>query len=423
MKKRNLLSACSGTTLLMKIVIVILLIFNSYFKSSAQQLFGNPTISITVEHAPTLSLKFKKVAFAPATGTCSDELVNALVSDFVSNRIEVVDRENLQTILKEHSFTLTSSADQASTASIGKILGPSALIFIKVTRCATQQDKLYNTERKYNGQGVAYDAPVYISRTRAFLTASIQVVDLASTKTLAAQNLNYSPEKSNRSNVAYMEFPTTFEIQDMAIKSAVEEIHQMFLPWRERKTFEFYDDKDFNMKEAFKALKNGNIAQSFTLTKEGFDECQKDSKVKEKTKVHVYYNMGICYMLTGDFNAALKVLEDARNFKPEPNVSLAYRECVNAINEKNREERQESMASNELKKQKDEEEKKIQTNEANTLTNKSIIDMVELKLPESVILQKIKSSKCKFETTPDALAALTKSGVGEKIMMAMIEKQ
>ena len=91
MKKRNLLSACSGTTLF-KIAIVILLIINSYFKSSAQQLFGNPTISITVEHAPTLSLKFKKVAFAPATGTCSDELVNALVSDFVSNRIEVVDR-------------------------------------------------------------------------------------------------------------------------------------------------------------------------------------------------------------------------------------------------------------------------------------------------------------------------------------------
>ena len=60
---------------------------------------------------------------------------------------------------------------------------------------------------------------------------------------------------------------------------------------------------------------------------------------------------------------------------------------------------------------------------ANTLTNKSIIDMVQLKLPETVILQKIKSSKCKFDTNPDALANLTKSGVSEKVMMAMIEKQ
>lgn len=76
-----------------------------------------------------------------------------------------------------------------------------------------------------------------------------------------------------------------------------------------------------------------------------------------------------------------------------------------------------------IQKQKADEEKQVKAEVENTLTNKSVIDMVELKLPESVILQKIKSSKCKFDTTPDALATLTKSGVGEKIMMAMIEKQ
>lgn len=422
MKKKILLPVNGSTTLFLSITMTILLIFNSHFKSAAQ-LFGNPTISISYTRSPSISLKFKKIAFAPATGTCSDELVNAIISDFVSNRIEVIDRENLQTILKEHSFTLTSSVEQTSAASIGKILGPSALIFIKVTRCATQQEKLYNTERKYNPQGIAYDAPVYISRTRGFLTASIQVIDLASTKTLAAQTLNYSPEKSNKSNTGYMEFPTTFEIQDMAIKSAVEEVNHMFIPYREHKTFEFYDGKDFKMKEAYKTLKSGNIGQAFNITKQGFEECQKDTKVKEKTKVHVYYNMGICYMLTGDFNSALKIFEEAKNYKPEPNVSKAYRECVDAIIEKNREERQETMASNELTKQKAEEEKKIQTEAESTLSNKSIIDMVQLKLPESVILQKIKSSKCKFDTNPDALANLTKAGVGEKIMMAMIEKQ
>jgi hypothetical protein len=422
MKKGNLLSAHTSTLLFVKIALIITLTSNFSISTSAQ-LFGNPTISLLVEHPPTLPLKFKKIAFAPASGTCSDELANALVSELVSRGIEVIERENLQTVLKEHSFTLTSSVDQTSAASIGKILGPSALIFIKVTRCTSQQDKLYNTERKYNAQGIAYVAPVYISRTRAFLTVSIQVIDLSSTKTLAAQTFNYSPEKSNKSNIGYVEFPTTFEVQDMAIKSAVEEVNHMFLPWSESKTFEFYDDKDFNMKEAYKTLKRGDIPGAFNLTLQGFEECQKDTKVKDKTRVHVYYNMAICHMLTGNFNSALKILEEAKKYKPEHNVFKAYNECVDAIIEKNRSESQESAATNELKKQKEEENKKIQAEEESTLTNKSIIDMVALKIPEAIIIQKIKSSKCKFDTTPDALATLTKSGVGEKIMMAMIEKQ
>ena len=59
---------------------------------------------------------------------------------------------------------------------------------------------------------------------------------------------------------------------------------------------------------------------------------------------------------------------------------------------------------------------------ANALTNDDVIAMVKLKLSDAIILQKIKVSKCKFDTTPAALSSLTKAGVKEKIIMAMMEK-
>lgn len=67
--------------------------------------------------------------------------------------------------------------------------------------------------------------------------------------------------------------------------------------------------------------------------------------------------------------------------------------------------------------------KTAQAEKGNTLTNASVIDMVKLKLSEAIIIQKIKLSKCNFDTSPAALSALTKAGVKDNIMMAMMDKQ
>ena len=69
------------------------------------------------------------------------------------------------------------------------------------------------------------------------------------------------------------------------------------------------------------------------------------------------------------------------------------------------------------------EEKNAQTETANTLTNANVIEMVKLKLSDDIIIKKIKLSKCNFDTSPTALASLTKAGVKDKVMMAMMEKQ
>lgn len=55
------------------------------------------------------------------------------------------------------------------------------------------------------------------------------------------------------------------------------------------------------------------------------------------------------------------------------------------------------------------------------LTNSDIIMMAQAKLPDSVIIAKIRSSSCKFDTSADALIELRQTGVSGAVLAAMAE--
>jgi len=55
------------------------------------------------------------------------------------------------------------------------------------------------------------------------------------------------------------------------------------------------------------------------------------------------------------------------------------------------------------------------------LTNDDIIKLVQVKLGDSIIIQKIKSSACAFDTSTDALVKLKAAGVSDVVVQAMVE--
>jgi hypothetical protein len=57
----------------------------------------------------------------------------------------------------------------------------------------------------------------------------------------------------------------------------------------------------------------------------------------------------------------------------------------------------------------------------NSLQNQDIIKMVKAGLDDSIILAKIKSSSCQFDTTTDTLIALKQNGVSAAVLRAMTE--
>jgi hypothetical protein len=60
---------------------------------------------------------------------------------------------------------------------------------------------------------------------------------------------------------------------------------------------------------------------------------------------------------------------------------------------------------------------------AEVLTNADVTRMVEAKLPEGVILSKIRGSACKFDTSTDALIKLKQAGATDAVLQALAESK
>jgi tetratricopeptide (TPR) repeat protein len=418
MRKKNFLKMRS-------IIVVLLVLFASTFTAKAQLFdrLSNPQITINVVHPPTIGLKVNKIAFGPAFGRCSDQIINDIMSDFVSNQIEVINQESFSNIMREHHFNNSGFANQATAASMGKILGPSALLFVKVLRCATQQDKLTGNVERYDSKTKQrYTVKVYYSKTRAFLKASIQTVDLATGRTFAAQTFDFSPERVNQSEQGFPEFPADFDVQDMAYKMLSREVHRMFIPWNELMTLYFYDDNENGLKQAYQALKANDLEQSFILSQQALEKCKTTPGVKDKIMGHAYYNMGMCHMLRNEYDKALDYLRESGKFRPGGILNETIAGCIKQRDLAMAMQQIDDKANFEADKSQKQEEDAYQAEAQNTLINADIISLTKQKLSKALILQKIKTSKCKFDTSAKALVALQNAGVNEDVISLMMEK-
>lgn len=406
--------------------IIFLFVFFVYTTTAKSQFFdalSNPQVSVKIDHPPGLGLMINKVAFNNATGNCADQIIDALISDFVNNNVEVIDRGNLTTILAEHNFNFTGYVDKTTAVEIGKIIGPSALVTVKVLRCETKiQKDLYKIETRYVNKD-SYNVRVNIARTSVFLKVSLQTTDLATGRIFAARVLDYAPVRENHSEQGIPEAPSEFDVQEVAFQSLVGETHRLFFPWSHETLLYYFDDKDGGLKQAYAALKAGDKELALNLSLQNLETCKKTDDIKPKILAHAYYNLGMSYMIKGEYDKAIENFSESQKLRPGTIVTEAIAKCNYSKNEAIELQKVDDKAIIEAAKSQNETNKAVQADVASTLLNSDIIGLTQKKLPNSLILQKIKTSKCKFDTSTDALIALSKAGVNENVIMAMMEKK
>lgn len=289
---------------------------------------SNPKVKVTITNPPGLGLKVTRIAFGPSRGEQSDQLVDAIVQDFVESNVEVVDRQHLESMLAEHKLSSSGLLDRRTTAALGKLLGPAALIFVNVQRSATEQQRLYQDDPP-NRKGVRNRR--YISRTQAFFKASVQTIDLATGRVFQATSLEFNPKEENVTiNQCCAEYPSDFQVIDQAQKMAVQTVHRLFVPWTEQRSVYFFDDNDCSLKSAHALLKSGDIDGAFTRSQENLTGCKENPKAKKKTLAHAYHNLGIAYFLKGQYEAALGQFAEAQRLEPSGITSDAGAEVQNA---------------------------------------------------------------------------------------------
>jgi len=385
---------------------------------------SNPQVTVNIVHPPGLGLKINKVAFNTATGNCSEQINDALIQDFVNSKVDVIDRANLNAILAEHNLNSSGYIDQANAVALGKIIGPSALITAKVLRCETKREKLTGTEERYDSKTKRnYPVKYYISRLTIFLKVSVQTVDLTTGRIFAAKVFDYAPYQETKSYDGIPEPPSEFECQERAYKVFTFDVHKLFFAWTEPVLLYFFDDKDGGLKQAYQALKAGDLEGTYKLSVQNLENCKHIAGIKPKLLAHAYYNLGMSYMIQNDFDKAIENFQQAQLLKPGNIISSAVSDCVKAKNLMAELQKVEDKAAFEAQSVQASKENTAKEQDTNSLKNADIITLTQKKLPKALIIQKIKTSPCKFDTSTDALVVLTNAGVSEDVILLMMEKK
>jgi tetratricopeptide (TPR) repeat protein len=270
-----------------------------------------PQITVSLTHPPRLGLNIKKVAFAPSNGPCSDEILDRLSGTLVSGGIEVMDRQNLQTVLAEQHLSLTGAMDPQSAVQMGKLLGPTALIIVKISRCSTEQRRNYSDAKASNGGVVRTYNAIVEMHIRGYL----QTTDLTTGKIFAASPIVEDAGLSNHSTEGQPEFPSEESVRDSAIGRAAHYASTMFVKWAEQRQLYFFNDKDCNLARAFAMLKAGDIDGTVQQSEENVVACRSWPKVKDSNLAHAYYNAGLAYLLVNEHEKAMSYLTESEKLK------------------------------------------------------------------------------------------------------------
>lgn len=294
---------------------------------------ANPKVEVVLTHPPGLGLKIDRVAFLPGKDTNSRELVDQLTAGIVQKRsMEVVDRSHLDSVLREQELGQSGYIDPATVASLGKLLGPTALVIVNVNRCEFSRNQATKEERYKDKQGVEHIRIEKRAITALDFTAAVQVVDLATGKIFGAQRIEANPSRYSSSYDGWPAYPREGDVRREAYDTAQGRILQMLLPWNETRRLTFFDDKEFLMDQAHSRLEARDYRGALELAQRGLEQSKQEKGRKPKYYPRTWYNVGIIHFILGNYEEARPHLQQALDMQPDASIfKTAYQECLDAL--------------------------------------------------------------------------------------------
>lgn len=338
-----------------------------------------------------------------------------LTSRFLQTGIEVVERQHLATLLREHDFSLTDYVDQTAMASIGKIVGPSVMIFVNIQQRGVEKKPLREEWRDRDD----YPHRTYISRTSVTLRGAIRSVDLATARIFAATTITSSQSLENRvDDRCCPEFPSEQQLFDAAMQDAVAQASRLFAPWTETVSLVYYDDKDCGLKIAHGLHKGGDLAGALRQSLSNLDQCKSMPKIEAKVLAHAYHNVGVGYFAQGEYGKAIEALEEAHRTRPASIHVEAIAACrkAEALADDMRRVEESAIVSRQSA------QDAAQTEQASReTTNDDVLALLNAGLPAQIVLSKIRTAQCRFDTSTAALVRLKEAKVPDAVIVAMLE--
>lgn len=406
---------------------ILVLLGTSFDKASAQfsklgQLglhSKRETYTVPVSHLPELVLpNVKRIAISFAGyGSCAQGIKDRLSETVTrSGTFELFDRSSLGMALAERDFQASAYADRVNAVRLGKLLGPTAIISGTVSRCNVDVSPLKSQQGRKDKKGRI--STYYTRETTAHVGLSVQVIDVATSKVVLFRSYSADPVEERSATDEAPEAVHADELLGRAVLEAEQNIEHLLFGWRESISVTVHADKECDLKPAADQIRGGDFTGAAETMQKAIDrQCgAPDDKI---ALAKAYHNRGVALTYAGQPEEGLKSLQEANRLWPgslSEDAMTAARKVIGAAGEQQVQdaavaEARKSATANAAR------------SEASILSNKDVIEMVQARLSDQIIVGKVRTTSCKFDTSPSALIQLKKSGASDAVVLAVTEAQ
>jgi hypothetical protein len=231
-------------------------------------------------------------------------LEEALVA---SNRFQVLDRQHMTSVMRELQLSSSDLADPAMAAKLGKVMTAGALIYGDVDESYRE---VPSDERLTNKDG----SVVHLHRLRGELTlrATFKIVDVSTGRLLIAKTYE---ERRADTNTGYDRRPEPIDVpvlEKAARGAVVDRFMRAILPHQEYVTANFQKDSDLPQLEGgIGWAERGEWKKAQDSFNAAIADSEKNPKIKSDQLGKAYWNLGLAYEYSGDYDKATTTVQKA----------------------------------------------------------------------------------------------------------------
>lgn len=288
---------------------------------------GTKSMMITVKRPAKVNLKdYNKIAigdFTDQNGEISnhsrDFTEHLTTTLFSSEYFEVLDRNHLNSIMKEHELNIEGFIDESTASKLGEFVGAAVLLFGRI-----QTDK-YNEELTKGKKWVDDDGEAHQSfyRTGKYkVSINVKLTDIQSGRIVAAKNIS---SKTRERNSADMQYPAEIDEETLyskCLKDISNQFMKLVAPYEVKVKAKFETDKMLpEIDQAITQFKIDEWEEGVKLIREATEKSNLESDVQAKA----FYDLGLAQMYGGDPKSAIE------NFKKAMELNPSSKKYQNAI--------------------------------------------------------------------------------------------
>lgn len=232
----------------------------------------------------------------------TDELTGAL---FETGKFEILDRQHIDQILKEHDLNQGGFVDDATAAELGRFIGSAALIFGRVQSVEYKQE-LKTLASYFNVE----NCPKRYKWVLTYkLQVNIKVVDVQTSKILLSTTLETYRVKESSSSCSVPAQLDPSPVYDICIDDIGRQTKNLFVPLYYTQNIKLEGNKAFKdeLDKAVTMIKLGETKDGLEI----LNNIVNMPGLKDNVKHKAFYNLGTVQYFMGDYSKSANNLKQA----------------------------------------------------------------------------------------------------------------